>query len=402
MAMLDEKINYKENYETEYDYRVGRVSIIIPTYNYAGFILYAIESALGQHGVDIEIIVVDDGSTDDTGDKLKPYLNRIKYIYQENAGLCAARNTGIRNSSGEFLLFLDSDDILGPGIIASQLKFFKNNSDADVVVCQNRFFSYLTMEKKPKITGEWRLFKNNLAVHLCHFNIAPPHAFLFRRKVILQTGWFDSQEQTCGDYDFWLRAAMRGFVPYYNNEGLVYYRRHPQSMSANLKYQYSHDAIMHKRLSILLDHYPLYPKGNRLEGLMAFISGILITVARLHDHKIDGANELLDLSIKKLKEAYQHSGLNQTRLNLLIYLFYFRIINSLTHPIFRYSNAKNEILKILNDIMTRTCTSSKRLNLFAHILISAQFKSHPYFVECRELRRLLIHYLKGHILSYLK
>jgi len=239
-------------------------------------------------------------------------------------------------------------------------------------------------------------------VHLCYFNIAPPHAFLFRREAVLKAGWFDNKLTACEDYDFLLRVATGGDIPHYNPTGMVYYRRHPKSMSANIKNQYLHDAIMHKRLSILLDHYPLYPKGNRLEGLMAFVSGALITITRLHDLKLEDTHELWGLAIKKIKDAYQHSGLNQTRLNLLIYLFYFRIINSLSHPVFRYSNAKNEILKTLNNIMTRTHTSSIRLNLFAHILISAQFKRHPYFVECREVRRLFIQYLKGHILSYLK
>ena len=103
------------------DYVRSRISVLIPTYNYSQFLLDAVKSVLAQDVPDVEIIVVDDGSTDNTSDIIKPYTDRVQYIYQENAGLSAARNTGIRNSTGEFILFLDADDVLGTEAIASQV-----------------------------------------------------------------------------------------------------------------------------------------------------------------------------------------------------------------------------------------------------------------------------------------
>ena len=241
------------------DYIRSRVSVIIPTYNYSRFILDAIKSALVQDVHDLEIIVVDDGSTDNTSDIIKPYTDSVQYIHQENAGLSAARNTGVSASTGEFILFLDADDMLGPDAVASQVAYLEQNLAAFVAVCENKLFSEKDNNGQPKPFGSWALCRENLGVHLCYFNIAPPHAFLFRRQTISETGWFDHQLTACEDYDFWLRAAVKGFIPHYNPSGLVYYRRHPASMSADLVNQHLHDAILHKRLSTLLDQYPEFP-----------------------------------------------------------------------------------------------------------------------------------------------
>ena len=87
------------------------VSVIIPTYNSAGYIEEALESVFEQTLQDFEIIVVDDGSTDGTGEVLRKYGDRIRYIYQENNGPASARNGGIRVARGEYIAFLDADDL---------------------------------------------------------------------------------------------------------------------------------------------------------------------------------------------------------------------------------------------------------------------------------------------------
>ena len=164
------------------------VSVIIPSYNYAEYLSTTLNSVLAQRLEDIEVVLVDDGSTDATADVLKSYRDRIDYIYQEKAGLSAARNTGINNSTGEFILFLDADDILGPGSIASQVKYLQRNPSAFVAVCENKLFREKDNNGQPKPFGSWPLYRKNLTVHLCYFNIAPPHAFLFRRQAIVETG----------------------------------------------------------------------------------------------------------------------------------------------------------------------------------------------------------------------
>src|SRR5437016_10401011 len=97
------------------------ISAVIPSYNYGHFITDAIESALGQTYPHVEIIVVDDGSTDDTREQLAPYSERVCYIHQENGGLSAARNTGIRAAKGEWIALLDADDVWHPRKLELQM-----------------------------------------------------------------------------------------------------------------------------------------------------------------------------------------------------------------------------------------------------------------------------------------
>ncbi|MCP4359414.1 MAG: glycosyltransferase family 2 protein, partial [Chloroflexi bacterium] len=100
-----------------------QVSVIIPTYNSARFLPEALDSVFCQNYDAYEVIVVDDGSTDNTLDVLKPYRDRIHYICQENAGSAAARNTGLWLAKGEFILFLDADDLMLPGKLRQQAAF---------------------------------------------------------------------------------------------------------------------------------------------------------------------------------------------------------------------------------------------------------------------------------------
>src|SRR5262245_39297918 len=101
------------------------VSVIIPTYNRARLVVRAVESALGQRDVETEIIVVDDGSTDDTERALAPFQGRIRYVKQKNQGVVAARNHGMQLAQGEFIALLDSDDTWLPWKLALQLRCFE-------------------------------------------------------------------------------------------------------------------------------------------------------------------------------------------------------------------------------------------------------------------------------------
>ena len=118
------------------------VSVIIPAYNVEKYIRNAIDSVLGQTYKDIEIIVVDDGSTDGTKKSLEPYIkdNKIIYLYQNNRGLSGARNSGIKTAKGEYIALLDADDLFYPSKIEKQLIYMENNKDCDFCYCDVRFF----------------------------------------------------------------------------------------------------------------------------------------------------------------------------------------------------------------------------------------------------------------------
>ena len=112
-----------------------KVSVIIPAYNQAKFLAVAIDSCLEQTYRDIEVIVVEDGSTDETRDVAARFGDRISYIHQENTGLAGARNRGIGESKGEYLCFLDSDDFFHPQKIQRQVELIEADPQLGFVYC---------------------------------------------------------------------------------------------------------------------------------------------------------------------------------------------------------------------------------------------------------------------------
>lgn len=286
-------------------------------------------------------------------------------------------------------MFLDSDDVIGPDTIASQVEFLTKNPNSMIAVCRNRLFTSLTAKGRPEIVGRWELFKKNLGVHLCYFNIAPPHAFFFRRETVIQAGWFDPNLKACEDYDFWLRTSVNGNIPQYNPKGLVYYRRHVQSMSANHTNQFLHDAIMHNRLSGLLDQYPHFPDNRRLEAYLAFSAGALVTAARLHNLNNAGAHDLVSVAFKRIVDANNIARSGKSDWNILTKLFCLRIILFLTYPCFKDSQLKERIHENVLDIMKVLKAPSFTPFFIADLLSEIFFGSPKYINERIILVKLL-------------
>jgi len=181
------------------------VSVVIPTYNRYTLLKRAIESLLAQtYSVD-EIIVVDDGSTDNTKDIQKDFPEII-YIYQKNSGVSCARNVGIQRAKNEWIAFLDSDDEWHKEKLEKQLAFHKQNPDilmsyTDEVWIRNG--QRVKIPKKYKKIGE-DVFCENLS----YCNIAPSSALL-HRSLFEKVGMFDENMEVCEDYELWLRIALR-------------------------------------------------------------------------------------------------------------------------------------------------------------------------------------------------
>jgi glycosyltransferase involved in cell wall biosynthesis len=378
------------------DYTPGRVSVIIISFNYGHFINHAIQSVLSQEIVDLEIIVVDDGSTDGTDEIVKPYKDRVKFIYQNNRGQSAARNKGLENCSGEFIQFLDSDDILGAGKIRTQLEYFRSHSEVSVVVCPTKLFKKVAKNGKPQAWKSWYLFKDNLDLYLCFYNIAPPHAFLFRREVILQTGMMDSTVDNCEDYDFLLRAASRGYTPRYTPACVVYYRRHSKSVTANAIRQYLTDVKMHKRLGELLDQNSDFPDNHRLEGLLAYCAGAIKTAARLHPFKPEKSDELLGLAVKHMLAARAVAKVSNKEWNFPIQLFSMKIITSLALAYFKNNSSALTIRTSLANILQSVHGPTTTLGLISDSIQFLLRKKHDHFIE-----RLLIGYISFQYLANL-
>jgi glycosyltransferase involved in cell wall biosynthesis len=193
------------------------VSVIIPCYNYGHWLPEAIESALSQTHKPHEVIVVNDGSTDNTGEVVRRFPD-VKCIYQDNKGLPAARNTGIKAAKSEWIVPLDADDTLEPAFIECCLK-----EKADIVSCSMHMFG-------EKIAD-------------CHLDMRHPthHDFiksnrclcvaLYRKKMWERIGGYD-EKMVLGyeDWEFWIRATAAGYTVTVLDEMLFNYRKHGESL----------------------------------------------------------------------------------------------------------------------------------------------------------------------------
>jgi len=192
------------------------VSVVIPTYNRARCVVQAVDSVLSQTCDAYEIIVVDDGSTDNTQAALAVYGDRIRYIYQENAGVSAARNVGIAAAHGTWIAFLDSDDEWLPEKLEVQLEQVSKNPEL-VVHCTNGVFvsvdgaeheMYSLNASTLLQTDFWRIEHPLLLLLKGPFCSSP--CFLARRSVILDNGAMDEELPFHEDWDLYLRLSIAG------------------------------------------------------------------------------------------------------------------------------------------------------------------------------------------------
>ncbi|MCP3871726.1 MAG: glycosyltransferase [Desulfobacteraceae bacterium] len=180
------------------------VSVILPTYNRAWTLADAIDSVLGQDYPYIELIVIDDGSTDNTQELLESYKKEVTIIKQENSGVSAARNAGIKKSKGRFIALLDSDDAWDKRKISCQIDFFKQNTEA--LICQTEEIWIRNGKRvNPKIKHKkpsGMIFDPSL--HLC---LVSPSAVMMRKELFDIKGYFNEDFTVCEDYDLWLRVS---------------------------------------------------------------------------------------------------------------------------------------------------------------------------------------------------
>ena len=260
------------------------ISVIIPCYNYAHFLPDAVNSVLRQqkNGLTVEIIVVDDGSLDNTATVAQGMGAAIRYIHQENQGLSAARNTGIQAARGEYIVFLDADDLLTPGMLASQLNNFMAHPELDISVC----LSLQTTQDKDNPENHscylWPLKSAHLDMHLCHSNISPAHTFMLRAKTVQSVGLFNADLRACEDHDYWLRCAALGKRMGTNLDGLVIYRLHGSSMISQQAQQLAHGSALRFKISMLLNDHPGFPRAGKFHGWLAHGAGTIRSAWALH------------------------------------------------------------------------------------------------------------------------
>ena len=201
-----------------------KVTVIIPTYQHADVVDDAIESVLNQTYHDFELIIVDDGSIDNTQEVLKKYSDnkKVTVIKKKNAGVSAARNTGIAKSNGSYIAFLDADDIWTSEKLAIQVPLLQENLNLGLVYSNVNFFGHngafpstLFQINPPK--------RGYVICDIFAQNCIPMPTSIVRRETFDDVGFFDKNLSTCADYDMWLRIARKWAIDYVDKP-LAYYR----------------------------------------------------------------------------------------------------------------------------------------------------------------------------------
>lgn len=190
--------------------RNPRVSVVITCYNYARFLPDAVESALGQTFSDLEVVLVDDGSTDDTPQVAARWRHepRLRYVRQENAGQAAAKNRGIRLAQGSLVAFLDADDRWDPSKLARQVPHFAR-ADVGVVYSRGLHLDATGNTRMPKNPGRTRMPRaGKITTFLLHDNMIPFSSAVVRRDLLQQIGGFDESLAMAIDWDLWLRLSL--------------------------------------------------------------------------------------------------------------------------------------------------------------------------------------------------
>jgi glycosyltransferase involved in cell wall biosynthesis len=207
---------------------MARVSVVIPTYNRLSKVIDAIESILKQTYRDFELWVVDDGSTDGTGEALKAFGKRLKYVSQDNGGVSAARNLGLRVSRGKYVAFLDSDDLWEPRKLEIQVECMEANPHFPLCYTDEVWIRNGTWVNPKKRHAKYSGWIFEKCLPLC---IISPSSALMKRSLFDEIGDFDEDLPVCEDYDLWLRVACRYPVLFIDKRLIVKRGGHADQLS---------------------------------------------------------------------------------------------------------------------------------------------------------------------------
>lgn len=250
------------------------LSVVIPAYNAGDFIAETLESVFAQTYRPLEIIVVDDGSTDSTAEVVKNYLQRndngtnLRYIYQLNSGPSAARNNGIKSSTGKYVAFLDADDLWPEDKLSKQSGLMELNLDVVLTFGDMRRFSKISgmaesMFVRQKYTREFFgdiFYVKDAYKKLLSQNFIPTGTVMIRREYFQNGLFFDEDLKYVEDLDLWLRIAMNEPIAY-STEVWEYKRDHDMNVSNNAE-------IMFKSLIEVIDkhsrHFHPFLRKNKI------------------------------------------------------------------------------------------------------------------------------------------
>lgn len=259
------------------------VSIIVPCYNQAQYLSETLDSVLAQTYFNWECIIVNDGSPDNTEEVAKLYCEkdiRFKYLFKINGGLSSARNAGIKASSGEFILPLDSDDLIGSTYLEKAIDRFRKYAETKLVYCKAELFG--------EMTGEWKLPDYNYNSILFENMIFC--SAVFKRKDFNETiGYNENMVQGFEDWDFWLSLLNKSDVVFQIPEICFFYRKKENSMTQCITKE--DGAALNKQL--VLNHREKYEK------FLPEIIGLKFHENQQKEIIINLSNELINIRSSK-------------------------------------------------------------------------------------------------------
>jgi glycosyltransferase involved in cell wall biosynthesis len=241
------------------DYDKNLVSVVIPAYNSRQWVKRAVDSVLRQTYPNVEAIVVDDGSTDGTFEYVKAHIPEVTLLQQPNQGVAAARNLGVKHSKGEFIAFLDADDIWAREKLRIQMTVFAKHPHCGL--CATDAVAFYSTETAPELDTLFREPNEGVPTgldiqSLFRENTINTSSAVVRRDVFFQAGQFDENLRRTQDYDLWLRICDTWKV-YYLNIPLIGYQKTPGSLSADTL---GRGTTMLQVFEKWLDKYPQFVK----------------------------------------------------------------------------------------------------------------------------------------------
>jgi glycosyltransferase involved in cell wall biosynthesis len=220
---------------------VVQVSVIIPAYNGDRYLAEAIDSVLGQTYQDYEIIVVDDASTDNTAQVVKQYGKAVRYLSQTNQGVAASRNLGLAAALGDYIAFLDQDDILLPHKLSSQVALLDRDADLGMVNSGWQIYRGNTIsdrqDEAEAVVQPWQQIPQLTSANLIIWKPVFLGAMLFRRNWLERAGGFDTTLEQTPDVDLVMRLAKIGCSAAWVEQVTVKYRQHETNASKNVLLQ---------------------------------------------------------------------------------------------------------------------------------------------------------------------
>jgi glycosyltransferase involved in cell wall biosynthesis len=283
----------KQHSSTGVDALSPRVSVIIPTYNRGEMLVEAIDSVLAQTFTDFEVIVIDDGSKDQTAKLVEPYLDRITYRVQQNGGVAAARNHGIRLARAEYICFLDSDDKWKPEKLAKQVAIADAHPEYGLIATEIDGFNDTGPVAGRSKASMYKIRNGHVLDQLLFSNWIQTSTVLVPGRCLQQVGAFDEDVGQFGeDWLLWMRIAAE-YPIYFVPDALVLYRMHNENLTSH------RPELQYQSLMTILDRLSSLPQFQDKQDL---IRHARYRIALNRGRMNLGAGNY-ELAIKKLRMA---------------------------------------------------------------------------------------------------